>query len=115
MDEVVDGFAHENAGREIWSEEIVSIRRGTIAGSDMIGLGGIIKALEGPAGRITAGAVLVIGEHLFGRFHRQMWIARQVVIRQKIVPQPRWIVISKPVAPVIAMPPILGLAGDGLE
>src|ERR1051326_8257300 len=110
MNEVIDRFADENAGGKGRAEQAVAIRRGAVGGGHMPDGADLVEALQRPADGENSGGVTVVGQGAFVRWYGQMWIAGEVVFRQEVMPKPGGVVVSEPVAPVIAVPAKLGFA-----
>src|SRR5205823_12630588 len=47
MNQIVNRFTDENGGRKIRTEEFVAVGHRTVSGSDVVGLSGIVEALQG--------------------------------------------------------------------
>src|SRR5258707_129599 len=67
-----------------------------------------IEPLLWPANGKDAARVSIVGQHPRQRAHYQVWIARQVTFRHKIMPQPPAVIVSEPIPPIVAMPAELG-------
>src|SRR5882762_7729084 len=81
----------------------------------MVELARIIEPLARPAGGIESRGFGIVGQHLFGRLHREVAIARQIMLRKMIMPEPGGIVVAEPIAPVVPVTPVLGLSRDRFE
>ena len=81
----------------------------------MISANGIVKSLREFTGSEHARVVGVIWHHLPRPAHCEKRISQQVLLRQIIMPRGRGVFDPEPVAPIIAMSPVLRLAGLRFE
>src|SRR5437016_12933942 len=103
VDDIVGGFTNENAVLKIPAEKLVSIWSGAARGRHLENCVGPIESLLRPADSEDAVPLRIVGEHACGRVHPKMGIARQVMLRQKVMPEPPAVVVAEPVPPIIAV------------
>src|SRR4051812_47929446 len=109
MDEVERRVGNKNAGREIWTEEVVAIRRGAVGGAGGVAFADVVEALL----RFASGEKIVVlgcDDAEVGDF--QGWIAFHVAARQIIMPEPIRIVVAEPIVPIVPAAAKLGGAFD---
>ena len=115
MDDIMHGLAGEYARGETRAKQLVTVGAGAAPACDVAERAGVIEA----NGRFADGENLrrigIIGERLLDALHREPRVSPQIGILERIVPEPRGIVIAEPVAPVVAAAAILRGAALGLE
>src|SRR5215471_564010 len=107
----MDRLANENAAGEIRPEQLITIRRGAARRCDVPGHADVVKSLQNARSRKNARGVLIIREHPSGRANSQVRIPSDVLFGNEIMPDPRAVIVPKPIAPIIAMTTILRIAG----
>ena len=112
MHNVLCRLADENAGGKIGAEQGIAIRRCAVRGSQIAGRVRPIESLLRPADGEDARGVRIVGQDPPRRGHREIGIAREIMLRQEVVPQPGRIFIAEPVPPIVAMTAELGLPFD---
>ena len=112
MHQVVHRLADEQASGELGAEEVVAIGRRAIGRRDVVGRAGSLNR----ASVRLIGIKPCIGLECLPRVGWSVrWVAPEVVIGEDVVPAPVGVVVAEPVAPVVAVPAVLGPAALGLE
>ena len=112
MHQVVHRLADEQAGGEPGPEEVVAVGRRAVGRGDVVGHAQVVE----PGERAADGKDPRVGLERLPRVGRGVVrVAPQVVIGEDVVPAPVGVVVAEPVAPVVAVPAVLGLAALGLE
>ena len=115
MHKIVNGIADEDAGGERLTEEFVAIRRRAARAGDVVEVVMIIETLPRAARGEQPRPVGILREVAPDGFYGELRIARKVMIRQIVMPEPRRVEISEPIPPVVPAPPKLRRARNRLE
>ena len=118
MHDIVHGLACEDGVGKCRPEQFVAVGHRAVAARHVAERLWLIESDGRGSLRIRgedARVVRVVREHLFRRLHGEARVPAEVAIVERVVPEPRRVVVAEPVSPVVAMPPELRAAALGLE